>query len=117
MIVHAVYKIGTGKYRLGNVGAEFASRQKRSSIPRSWTRFARPESSGVGPVAAKHFEVLRKRHGRDNSNELMEEVYISLGSEYRKAGNFGKAAEVYKEGFATFPNSERLKAQIDTIGK
>ena len=47
----------------------------------------------------------------------MDQVYFNLGNEYRKAGNFEKAKEVYEEGLKYFPDSETIRKQYEAMQK
>jgi tetratricopeptide (TPR) repeat protein len=76
-----------------------------------------PDFLGKGPEAIKHFEILRERHAGDPQKPMMKEVFHSLGNQYRKAGNFEKAKEVYEEGLKYFPDSERIRKQYDAMQK
>ncbi len=76
-----------------------------------------PDAFGKGPDAIREFEFLRERHRADAGIPTMESVYANLVVQYRKAGNAEKAAEVLKEGLATFPDSETLKKFLGDAGR
>ena len=90
--------------------AHFEARYSRAVSYTFW-----PETFGKGPDAIRDFEVLRERHRGDAGNPAMEDVYVKLGIQYRKAGDAKKAEEALREGLATFPDSAEIRKQLESL--
>ena len=74
-----------------------------------------PAALGKGPEAIKHFEILVDRHGSDRTNPMMRQVYLSLGTEYQKAGNTEKAKASFRRGLEAFPDAEEMQKALDVM--
>ncbi|MHC4821825.1 MAG: tetratricopeptide repeat protein, partial [Planctomycetota bacterium] len=74
-----------------------------------------PAFLGRQKDAIEGFEKLVKQQESGASEDRFAETYFQLGNTYRAAGNLEKAKEAFQRGLDRFPDSKRLKDQLDVL--